>query len=291
MSDLKAPIDKDYLLACIDPQKRFSMRFVSLKNTIEQVFQQKKPSASLGLFLAESLIGSILLGSRTSDQESTLFKYILTNPDVRVNCEVSPVGAVRCAVFPPEHRQKVLPEWLDGSLNVAVLNQDREVYESVIEFKQSSAVEIYAEYTSMSYQTDCILLLNGDANDVSKNYGLLLERLPDTTDEDWDDFQSRFADGEKFVQSFQHSTDPDQMMNYLFDRDFKVLKVLFPKLTCSCSRERFIKAIELLSQEDLMELFVANQGITSQCEYCQQVWEASDDDIKRLLGMSKNVKH
>ena len=127
--------------------------------------------------------------------------------------------------------------------------------------------------------------------DMTKNHGLLIERLPGTADEDWDDFQTRFADGERFVESFQNTSDPDQMMNYLFDRNFKVLKVLFPALTCSCSQERFMKALELLPRQDLMELFISNQGITSQCEYCQKVWEADDRQVRKLLGISKDVKH
>ena len=282
-------LKKDYNLVCIDPQKRFSMRFLSLKNAVTQTLALKKPSASLGLFLAECILGSVLLGSRKSEQETTLFKYVLKDPKIRVNCEVTPVGGLRCAVYPAESRQVVLPESLDGTFNVAILNQDKELYESVIEFSQATAVEMFAEYTSLSQQTDCIMLLNGDVNDLTKNYGLLIEKLPGTSDQDWDDFQDRFADGEKFMESFKDTDDPDKMLNALFQNEYKVLHVMFPALTCSCSRERFTKAIELLSKEDLMELFVANQGIVSQCEYCQKVWEASDKDIKRLLGISKNV--
>lgn len=87
--------DKDYLLVCIDPQKRVAMRFLSLKHAVTKTLKLKKPSRSLSLLMAQYLLGGVLIGNRASEKQSTLFKLVLTNPQIRLNCEVSPQGGFR----------------------------------------------------------------------------------------------------------------------------------------------------------------------------------------------------
>ncbi len=277
--------DRDYLLVCVDPQKRVAMRFLSLKHAITKTLQLKKPSRSLSLLMAQYVLGGVLIGNRASEKQSTLFKLVLTDPDVRLNCEVSPQGGFRCAIFPAASRGEEIPAELKGQLTVAALSQSEEVYESIIEFEGLGVLSMFEEYIMMSSQKEALFCLHADLDNLDKNYALWIEKLPGTSDEEWDEYKSRFAGGMRFLNSFKNTDDPDRMMEYLFDRNFKVLHVHYPELTCICSRERFVDAIKILPREDLLELFMQNQGITSQCEYCQQVWEVTDKEVRRFLKM------
>ncbi len=277
---------KDYLLIGVDLEGKFSIRFLCCNKIINQVLEQKRPSPTLKNHLAQFLMAAALLGSRSGDRETTLFKLKNENPLLKINCEISPRGAIRCAIFPPEHRNIKLDQ-LQGEMNVAILKQNQDIYESIILIEGSDILLTMQEFLKTSSQTDSILCLNIDYESGQKNFGFWIERLPQTADADWKAIYDHLQDGKILAELCAQTDDPDKIVSGLFKDQFKIMAVLYPELTCSCSKEKFIEAVKLLPQNDLLDLFMGNKGVISQCEYCQTIWEINDKELREILGMVK----
>ena len=277
----------DYILIAVDPQSRYAIRFISLENGLQSSLELHRIEAPLMAAYAEFVMGSVLLGSRADEQITSLFKLSLKHQDLTINCEVSPVGLFRSAVFPFKNKDQFTGD-LTGELKVVQQLRDRQSYQSLTESTHTVS-EMFRNYLDRSMQSDSIFFLNFDESKPSKSYGLWLEKLPNTEMSDFKKFIKRFDNTEFFKSSFESNDDPDRIINHLFPEGIKILAVTKPKLQCSCSKQRIIDGLATLPTEDLVELFMDGQGIETQCDYCHTVWSISDQDVQELIKGNTSI--
>lgn len=276
-------MDTDYVLIAVDSQSRFAIRFACLSHAVKDSLAIHLPGPALAAPYAEFLVASAICGSRLDDQEATLFKLQLGEGRLNINCEVTPRGAMRSAIFPQENKSPDSLE-LSGLLKVVRLKSGDDVYESVVAISGNSIQDVFRHYLKDSVQTACLFFAQSDPQHVEKSYALWIEKLPDTTSADWDVFRKNYEDGARFTAAIAASDDPDEIIRSLFEEPIRILAVTKPKLVCSCSKERVCDAIKLLPAEDLAELFMEGKGVSTTCDYCGREWQISDDEVKDLLG-------
>ncbi|OVE81099.1 hypothetical protein BVY03_04680 [bacterium K02(2017)] len=276
---------KDYLLIGTDLDLKFAIRFLCLNEAIKTTIQSHQIGNNLNTLICEFILGSVILGSRADQQETTLFKLKFNNNPIMLNCEVSPRGEFRCAIFPWDKKDEYQnpPE---GELRITRLNRDNQVYESILQIQKKGIINTFEHNLANSEQSDSILLINTDDN--QKHYSLWINKLPDTSIEDWESFTKNFTP-KFFTECLQKSADPDVITKSLFKNGIKILAVTKPKLFCNCNKERVITGLKALPNEELVELFMEAKGIETQCEYCRKVWKVSDNEIKALIKMSSSL--
>lgn len=279
-------METDYLLIAVDSQKKYAVRFLSLGHAVRESIRSKNISPTIATILAEHLLSSVLLGSRHDDQESTLFKIKLNDPILSLNCEVSPKGAFRSAIFPKEHKLLDLKGFFDGFLQVIRLNKKTETYQTVVEFGSHTLHQAFEEYLSKSVQTASVFLINADTKNHKKNYAIWIDKLPDTDTDEFEKFIADFKNEKRFEKAIGASNDPDKIVAALFDEPITILAVTKPVMECSCSKEKVMDALTVLPNEDLVDIFLKAQGITINCDYCEKEWFVSDEEIKKLMKAS-----
>ena len=280
---------EDYLLISVDPQSQVAIRLMNLKHTIaESIKLHRIENKTLQKVLAEHILGAVILGSRNDEQQSILFKLQLSNYPISINCEVSPNGLFRSAVFPPENSDKIGDDF-KGTLKVVTLKKGNETYQSIINIEEGSVLETYRKYIKRSVQSQSKFFLNTDLEIYDNNFALWMEKLPDTENKDWKSFIKPFNKKDFFVNSFSSTTDPDQIVNNLFPGTIKILAVTKPRLYCSCSKERILESLKLLPNEQLVEIYMDKAGVETLCDYCHRVWKIEDKEIQELIKMSGSV--
>ncbi len=280
--------NEDYLIIAVDPLSRFAIRFTSLTNAVKNTLALHRTHGILAQTLAEFIIGGILLGSRSDDQESYLYKLKFTHTALNINLEVNPRGAFRVALFPAEtSSQFSLP--ITGLLHADRLKQTEELYQSIAAINPQGVQATLTDYLAQSLQRSSLIQINADLNDATKNLGLWIEKLPETPESDWLIFKRRFDVANFFKDSFTASTDPDHIMNALFPEGFKILAITKPRFDCGCSKERILKALVTLPESELIEIFMEGSGIVVNCDYCRKEWRVSDIDVKSLIKTSSSV--
>ena len=300
---------QDYLLIAVDSKKQFAIRFLWLKHGVESSLALKKPPPSLATPYAEFLLASVLLGSRSEDKESVLYKLHLLPSHLRINCEVNPLGAFRSALFPQESLQ-AFDGALKGQLQVAILNKKDQVYSSVLEIS-NGVPQTFEGYLTQSVQTASILRIHANTEYPNKNYALWIERLPQissevgesdhepnqvglsgdtTSSNDWSSLIERFSQKDFFERSFQETDDPDLILGDLLPFPFRILAVIKPRITCSCTLEAFERAIASLPREEVLELWMDSKPIESRCDYCGKLWTLDKKTIEPWLQTNSNVQ-
>lgn len=279
---------EDYLIIAVDPLARFAIRFASLKNAVKNTLTLHRTQGLLAQTLAEFIVGGILLGSRSDDQESYLYKLKFTHAALNINLEVNPRGAFRVALFPAEmSTQFTLP--ITGLLHADRLIQTKELYQSIATINPQGIQATLTDYLGQSLQRSSLIQINANLKDPTKNFGLWIEKLPETPESDWLIFKRRFDVVDFFKNSFAVSTDPDHIMNKLFPEGFKILAITKPRFDCGCSKERILKALVTLSESELIEIFMEGTGIVVNCDYCRKEWRVTDADVKSLIKTSSSV--
>ncbi|MBX7148796.1 Hsp33 family molecular chaperone HslO [bacterium] len=277
---------EDYLLIAVDAQKRVAFRFLCLNHAVQNLIQTKKIPDTFKKSFGEFVLASVVLGSRSDNQETKLFKAEMDDKHFFINAEISPLGPFRVALFPRESVFNINLQQ-PGLLRLVTLNKKDDVYQTVEPFKAFEPLSIFRNFLTHSVQTEFCLQLYSEDN---AHYALWVEKLPDTTTDEWNIIKNRFETPGLFLQSFKNSDDPDGIMNTLLDPGFKILAVTKPVLACSCSREAFIKALKVLPQTDLVELFMDGKGVSSICDYCGKEWTVTDKDLQDVLKL-ESTKH
>jgi redox-regulated HSP33 family molecular chaperone len=280
---------EDYLLIGVDLKDQFAVRFLSLGHALETSLELHKPGSDLARLYAEFVLGSVLLGSRMDEQQATLYKLKFEDPKLTINCEVAPQGAFRSAIFPPENKDDELKK-APHQLCIVLLKQKDDVYESYIEVDSKDVSENFQNYLNKSVQTDAIIWVHVDLDNLKNSFGVWVERLPTTTQEVWDQWSQALKQKDHFLKSFSKTDDPDKILKNLFLEPIRILAVTKPSLLCSCNKERIIGALKLLPEADLVEIFMDNKGVETVCDYCHKVWSIEDAEIQAILKM-KSILH
>lgn len=282
-------MDQDYLLIGVDLDSKVAIRFLSLSHSVEESLKiHTHIQGRLREIYARFLLSSVLVGSRMDDQESMLFKLDIKKDNFQINCEVSPKGAWRSAIFPTENLSEFSGK-LSGQMQVARLKKNSQVYQSITPVATDSVVDVFQDYLEKSDQSQSLFFVHSDDVDFKKNYGLWIERLPGTALEDWQEFVNRFQDASLFEDSIANTNDPDQIIQNLFPSKMRILTVTKPQLSCTCSEEKIIDALQVLPNEDLVEIFMEGEGVETRCDYCGKVWQIPDSEIKKLVTVNKTL--
>lgn len=274
----------DYLVIGVDIKKRYSIRFVCLKHAIEESLKIHNPSEDIKEFYEDFLIGSVLLGSRKDEQETSLYKIGLKPEKLIINCEVSARGIFRSALF----TQKQSLE--KSFFKITQVTKKLETYESVVEVNSSDPQKIFQTYLTQSVQSHSLVHLHNNPINPDKKYGFWIEKLPETPLKEWQNILESFTTKQKIADSIENSDDPDKIFNGIFPDPIEVLAVTQPRIECSCSKERILSALQSLPNEDLVDIFMNKQGIETKCEYCGKTWNVSDKEIQQLLKGPVNLQ-
>lgn len=280
---------EDYIVIAVDAKKQIAIRFLCLEHGITESLQLHKIPDKLHDFYTQAVMGSVLLGSRSDEQESMLFKFSLEQSELTLNCEVSPRGFFRSAIFPQKNKAQFVTKD-KGMLTITVLKKNLKTYQSVVQMRNGSAEETFDDYLINSHQNRSVMVLHEDISKPHRYFGLWLDALPDTSEEDWEKFAKPFQNKKHFIESFKNSTDPDKIVQNLFVEPIQVLAVTKPKLECSCSKDKILDGLASLPNEDLVEIFMDGQGVETQCDYCHTVWTVNDAELQALMKSSSKIQ-
>ncbi len=273
-----------------DSGSQVAIRFLSLEHVLRDCLAlHQNVTGTLQDVYLRFVLSSVLLGSRMEDQEAILYKLKIEDQGIQINCEVSPKGLLRSAVFPAENVPLYTGD-LAGVLQVVRLKSNSDVYQSLTRLQGSSVVDVFRDYLEKSDQSQSIVHVHTDINDLSQSFALWIEKLPSTSDDDWKLWQQRFASDEAFVNVVTATHDPDQIIEKLFAEKLNIMAVTKPKLACTCSGEKITQALMVLPKEDLLDIFIKGEGVDTRCDYCSKVWHTEDAVIKEMVGVHNTVQ-
>ncbi|MDD3384005.1 MAG: Hsp33 family molecular chaperone HslO [Bacilli bacterium] len=147
----------------------------------------------------------------------------------------------------------------------------------------------FSYYFYMSEQTPSIVLVGAiiDVNyEVKLSGGMILQLLPGSSEDDL-----------VFAEDFAKTTPSILQLFEKYNNILDVIKNVFPdieilsetpiKFSCDCTKERFINGIATLDEKEINSMIEENHGCEVRCDFCNHVYNLSEDDLKKSL----EIKH
>jgi molecular chaperone Hsp33 len=163
-------------------------------------------------------------------------------------------------------------------------------YQGIVEIAGESVAEVMQNYMSQSEQLETRLWLTADGQHAA---GMLLQKLPDTTDEyaeihpephDTDAWRRAVILADTLEAEELLLLPAKALIQRLYHEDdirlFDAQKVTFH---CSCSRENVKKMLQMLGREEVDSILAEREQIEVHCEFCNQRYDFDKVDAEMMF--------
>ncbi|MES1929213.1 HSP33-like chaperonin [Salinisphaera dokdonensis CL-ES53] len=179
-----------------------------------------------------------------------------------------------------EHTLETLAE--GGHVVITLDPEEGQRYQGIVALDKPTIAGCLEEYFAQSEQLPTRLWL---ATDTERAAGLLIQKLPEQDDvadpEAWDRI-NHLADtitGDELT-----GLGAEQVLHRLFhEEQARVFEPAPVKFSCTCTRERFGRALHQLGAEELRSVLEEQGQIETQCHFCNTWYVFSPADVEALI--------
>lgn len=248
-------------------------------------------TATLGRTMAAGLMmGAMLKGK----EEKLTIQINGDGPIQSVMVAANSQGDVRGYVGDPHvmlsyndtHKLAVGVAVGSGFLRVTKDMNLRSDFVGTVDLVSGEIAEDFAYYFSVSEQTPSAVSLGvlvDTDNTVISSGGLIIQLMPGHTEED-------ILVTEKALESLKPVSDlikdgetAESMILGLYD-DAKVLDTRDVRFKCDCSRDRMMNGLATLKKEDILEMIEDNEEVETVCNFCNEKYIFTVDDLKEIIN-------
>lgn len=177
----------------------------------------------------------------------------------------------------------------EGYLHVRKDMGMKEDFEGTVALQSGEIGEDFAYYFAISEQTPSVVsvgvLVDSD-NSVLASGGLLIQMMPDATEEDIKTTETVVSKLDAISHLLHSGNTLESIVLSLYD-DVNILDSLDIAFTCDCSREKVENALNLLKIEDLQEMIEEDHGCETCCQFCQSVYAFSEAELQEIVDRKK----
>lgn len=259
---------------------------VQLDETWRHIRSLRSYPQTVETLLGESIVAAALLASTLKSESSNLLLQMQGDGPLRLLvAECTSDLGLRCtARFDEEVGTGALNELMRNgrcAITVGTIDEARR-YQGVVPLDRPTLAGALEGYMARSEQLETRIVLFADGEAAS---GLLLQRVPERTDADSDDWNRVVHLGSTVSSDELRLLAPAMLLRRLFPEDDVRLFDGRPlRYRCSCSPERVCDMLTTLGRSEI-EQVIAEQGkVEVTCEFCGRSYSFDAADCGRLFG-------
>lgn len=255
-------------------------------------------TAALGRVLSvASIMGSML----KSDQELLTINIQGDGPAGSIVVDAESNGNVRGFIAYP---QADLPPRADGHLDVGALvgsngfltvTKDMSMEENwsgTVELQNGEIGLDFAYYFTVSEQTPTAVSVGvrvGKDGVCETAGALVIQMLPGADDTDIS-ICEHVLSGLRPMSEIIEEYDDASMADFVKDifEDARILETTPIQFQCTCSRESTGRVLSTLSEEQLKSMIEEDHGAEVTCNFCNETYHFSEDDLREVLKARQN---
>lgn len=174
----------------------------------------------------------------------------------------------------------------DGTLTVTKDLGIKEPFSGVVRLQTGEIGQDFAYYYTISEQTPSLVgvgvLVEPDGH-VSAAGGLIAQLLPGASEEAVEFAENVSRTMKPVSQLVKEGNSAEEIIRMYFP-DAVILEKRDVRWHCGCSRERFMRSLALLNNDDLQEMIDDGRGAEIRCQYCGHYYNFDTEDLKLILG-------
>lgn len=161
-----------------------------------------------------------------------------------------------------------------------------ERYQGIVPLERETLAGCLEDYFQQSEQLATRLWFAANAEHAS---GFLIQALPQQLKTNAEENKAHWETIEALANTITPEEllelDHEQILYRLFhEQPVRVFDPTHVKFACSCSRERSESALLALGKAEVEELLVEKGSIDIDCQFCNQHYHFSPEDVRKLLG-------
>ena len=138
------------------------------------------------------------------------------------------------------------------------------------------------ELQIIDYKHGVGVLVEPDGH-VSAAGGLIAQLLPGASEEAVEFAENVSRTMKPVSQLVKEGNSAEEIIKMYFP-DAVILEKRDVRWHCGCSRERFMRSLALLNNDDLQEMIDDGRGAEIRCQYCGHYYNFDTEDLKLILG-------
>lgn len=173
----------------------------------------------------------------------------------------------------------------NGYLEVKKSMGMKEDFSGKVALQTGEIGDDFAAYFYVSEQTPSIVsvgVLVDPSTDILAAGGLLIQMMPDATDEDYTLSEELAKRLRPMSELLHEGFSLEEILDGLYE-DVRVLEERPLEYRCDCSRERMVGALTTLSVEDLKSMIEEDHGCEINCQFCGNSYKFDEEELKAIL--------
>jgi|SRR5690625_3110206 len=127
------------------------------------------------------------------------------------------------------------------------------------------------------------VLINPDHSVLAAG-GFIVQLMPGAEEDIITKVETAIASVPPVSTLVQEGYTPEQMLQRLFaSEEIQFLETMPVRFQCKCSKDRIIRAIKGLGQEEIKSMIEEDHGAEATCHFCNEVYHVSEAELTELL--------
>ena len=260
---------------------------------------QTSPTASAAL--GRMLTGALLMGSTLKDFDRLTAKIDCSGPVEGIVAEATSEGTVRGYVKNPLAE---LPANSSGKFDVSGIVGDGtfyvireagfdigfrpEPYVGSVPIVSGEIAEDFAYYLAKSEQIPSAVLLGvllqNEEPWVRASGGLMIQMMPGANEHIITMIEDTITHAPHLTAVITEGGGPEDLIEMaLGEIDHEILESREVSFACTCSRERAVKMVEALGQDEVRSMLNEDGEAVMTCGFCNETYRLDDADLREIL--------
>ena len=252
-------------------------------------------AAALGRVLS---IGSIMGSMQKSENEKVTIQINGGGPIGTIMVDCFPNGDVRGFVSDP-YQFYTYNNTGKLAVGVAVGNQGtlkvikdlglKDDFAGSVQLQTGEIGDDFAYYFTVSEQVPSAVSLGvlvEPDNSVSAAGGMLIQMLPNATEEDIVKMEQILSNIKPMSELIHEGKTPEQIILETFD-DAKILSEQDIKFNCYCSEEHMKEALSTLTEDEMNKMIEEDHGCEIVCHWCNTKYQFNEEELKEIYNENR----
>lgn len=174
----------------------------------------------------------------------------------------------------------------NGVLTIIKAQAHAKPYSGSVRLISGEIAEDFTYYLASSEQVPSIVGLGVlvDQTGVLHAGGYLVQLMPGATEQCISYLEERIQGFPDLSYLMEEGFSPAQILDLLMgDPEIQYLSEAPSRFSCDCTKDRMVKALSSLPENDLRELMEDENGIDLTCEFCNQDFHFPVDELEKIL--------
>ncbi|WP_020006488.1 Hsp33 family molecular chaperone HslO [Salinicoccus albus] len=286
----------DHLIRGIGMNEEIRIFSVDTTETVNEAVARHKAHPTAAAALGRTVTAGVMMGAMLKNEEKVTINIQGGGPIGAIVVDSDAKGNVRGYLRNPEvhfplNDQKKLDVGravgTDGFLNVVKDVGLKNDFTGSVEMVSGEIGEDFSYYFYASEQVPSIValgvLVNPD-NTIKAAGGFIIQVLPGASDETIEFLDHRAQEMAPVSKLIDQGLSPSEIIGAVIgETDWKQLDDMPVNFECSCSKERFLKAIASLDKSEIMTMIKEDGGAEADCHFCRKKIWIDKEELQALL--------